>query len=101
MINGFYSVLQVHCYVVAVAVQYGANSKAIDHEGHSAVYYARGAGAAECVELLRSQGCPENPTLPRRRISNPPANSAAVPSRSGNSGPDSDEIFERLPASVI
>jgi len=88
--------------VVAVVVQYGANSKAIDHEGHSAVYYARGAGAAECVELLRSQGCPENPTLPRRRISNPPANnSAATASRSGNSGPETDEIFERLPASVI
>ena len=93
--------MPVLCNITAVVVQYGANSKAIDHEGHSAVYYARGAGAAECVELLRSQGCPENPTLPRRRISNPPANSVAVPNRSGNSGPESDEIFERLPASVI
>jgi len=87
--------------VVVINVQYGANSKAIDHEGHSAVYYARGAGAAECVELLRSQGCPENPTLPRRRVSNPPANSSAGAGRSGNSGPETDEIFERLPASVI
>jgi len=65
------------------------------------MYYARGAGASECVDLLRSQGCPENPTLPRRRVSNPPAGSNAAPSRSGNSGPESEEIFERLPASVI
>jgi len=65
------------------------------------MYYARGAGATECVDLLRSQGCPENPTLPRRRISNPPSSSNAGASRSGNSGPETDEIFERLPASVI
>ena len=61
------------------------------------MYYARGAGATECVDLLRSQGCPENPTLPRRRISNPPSSNAAA----NRSGPETDEIFERLPASVI
>jgi len=100
MLNGDQSIVSL---LLVFVVQYGANSKAIDHEGHSAVYYARGAGAMECVELLRSQGCPENPTLPRRRISNPPpANSTGGGSgRSGNSGPETDEIFERLPASVI
>jgi Arf-GAP/GTPase/ANK repeat/PH domain-containing protein 1/3 len=91
--------------LVQLLLWYGANTKAIDHEGHSALYYARGAGAAECVELLRTQGCPENPTLPRRRVSNPPmtgGSSGAVTGRSGaTAGPGSDELFDKLPASVI
>ena len=81
-------------YVVHVSLQYGANAKAVDHEGHNALYYARGANAVDCVELLRTQGCSENPTLPRRRISNPPPGGSG-----GSSG--SGEIFDKLPASVI
>ena len=90
---GLCGLSRVHC-VVHVLLQYGANAKAVDHEGHNALYYARGANAVDCVELLRTQGCSENPTLPRRRISNPPPGGSG-----GSSG--SGEIFDKLPASVI
>jgi len=82
-------------------LQYGANAKAVDHEGHNAMYYARGANAVDCVELLRTQGCPENPTLPRRRISNPPPGGSGGSSSSGGNAAGSGEIFDKLPASVI
>lgn len=60
----------------------------IDHEGHNALFYARGSGSVECVDILR---CQENPTLPRRRISNPPSGASS----------GTNEVFGQLPASVI
>lgn len=76
--------------LVQLLIWYGANVQLIDHEGHNALFYARGSSSVECAELLRGQGCQENPTLPRRRISNPPSNSTG-----------SNEMFDKLPASVI
>jgi len=73
--------------LVQLLIWYGADVKVIDHEGRNALWYARSSGSTECSELLRNQGCPENPTIPRRRGSQQP-----------NNNPD---VFEKLPASVI
>ena len=67
--------------------QYGANVSAVDHEGHNALWFARSAGSMECVELLRNQGCPDTPSLPRQR--------GSVASTGGN------DVFDKLPASII
>lgn len=60
----FYSAVM---FVAAWIVQYGANVRLFDHEGHNCLYYARSAGSNDCVEILLANGCPDNPTLPRRR----------------------------------
>ena len=80
----------------------------VDHEGRNALWYARSSGSQECVELLRNQGCPENPTLPRRRTA---AQNPGIPTIStipgggeqqpGGAGGQGSEAFEKLPASVI
>jgi Arf-GAP/GTPase/ANK repeat/PH domain-containing protein 1/3 len=57
---------------VQLLIWSNANVKAIDHDGRSAVSYARTAGASELVELLLSNGCPDitlSGTLPRRKNS--------------------------------
>ncbi|KAH3701476.1 hypothetical protein DPMN_076465 [Dreissena polymorpha] len=66
-----------------------ANVKVVDHEGRNALWYAKSSASQECVELLMNSGCPENPTLPRRRGS----------SHQGGSG--KNDVFEKLPSSVI
>ncbi|XP_060580358.1 centaurin-gamma-1A-like isoform X18 [Ruditapes philippinarum] len=68
-----------------------ANVKVVDHEGRNALWYAKSSGSQECVDLLMNSGCPEHPTLPRRRGSS---------HQSGGSGGKTD-VFEKLPASVI
>ncbi|KAL3836901.1 hypothetical protein ACJMK2_022307, partial [Sinanodonta woodiana] len=52
---------------VQLLLWYGANVKVVDHEGRNALWYARSSSSSECVELLVNNGCPEHPTLPRRR----------------------------------
>ncbi|CAE1325610.1 AGAP [Acanthosepion pharaonis] len=52
---------------VQLLLWYNANVKVLDHEGRNALWYARGSGSPECVDLLVTNGCPEHPTLPRRR----------------------------------
>ena len=79
--------------------QYYANVKIVDHEGRNALWYACNAGSQECVELLKSNGCPEHPTLPHRRGS-----STAKPSQQPPPPPpqqNNNDVFEKLPASVI
>ena len=68
-------------------LQYNANVKVVDHEGRNALWYAKSSGSTECVELLMNNGCPEHPTLPRRRGSSAQAGK--------------NDVFEKLPASVI
>lgn len=68
--------------------QYSANVKVLDHEGRNALWYAKSSGATDCMDMLVNHGCPENPTLPRRRGSSQPA-------------PGKNDVFEKLPASVI
>ncbi|KAL4228483.1 Arf-GAP with GTPase [Mactra antiquata] len=67
-----------------------ANVKVVDHEGRNALWYAKSSGSQECVDLLMNSGCPQNPTLPRRRGSS---------QQSTDSG--KNDVFEKLPASVI
>ncbi|KAL3836895.1 hypothetical protein ACJMK2_022302, partial [Sinanodonta woodiana] len=62
---------------------YGANVKVVVHEGRNALWYARSSSSSECVELLVNNGCPEHPTLPRRR---------------GSVQPGKNDVFEKLPA---
>ncbi|XP_071152716.1 arf-GAP with GTPase, ANK repeat and PH domain-containing protein 1-like isoform X12 [Mytilus edulis] len=71
---------------VQLLLWYSANVKVVDHEGRNALWYAKSSGSSECVELLTTNGCPENPTLPRRRTS----------VQAGK-----NDVFEKLPASVI
>ncbi|KAL3836900.1 hypothetical protein ACJMK2_022307 [Sinanodonta woodiana] len=71
---------------VQLLLWYGANVKVVDHEGRNALWYARSSSSSECVELLVNNGCPEHPTLPRRR---------------GSVQPGKNDVFEKLPASVI
>lgn len=73
---------------VQLLLWYNANVKVVDHEGRNALWYAKSSGSQECVDLLTNNGCPEHPTLPRRRGS------------SHQQGGKSD-VFEKLPASVI
>ncbi|KAK3105706.1 hypothetical protein FSP39_003889 [Pinctada imbricata] len=72
---------------VQMLLWYSANVKVVDHEGRNALWYARSSGSVECVELLINNGCPEHPTLPRRRGS--------------SAQPGKNDVFEKLPASVI
>ncbi|XP_011423978.1 centaurin-gamma-1A-like isoform X32 [Crassostrea angulata] len=72
---------------VQLLLWYNANVKVVDHEGRNALWYARSSGSTECVELLMNNGCPEHPTLPRRRGSSAQAGK--------------NDVFEKLPASVI
>lgn len=65
---------------------YGANVKVVDHEGRNALWYARTSGSSECTELLTNAGCPDHTTLPRRR---------------GSLQPGKNDVFDKLPASVI
>lgn len=67
-------------------LQYNANVKVVDHEGRNALWYARSSGSSECTELLTTNGCPEYPTLPRRR---------------GSVQQGKNDVFDKLPASVI
>ncbi|XP_013405732.1 centaurin-gamma-1A isoform X8 [Lingula anatina] len=53
--------------IIQLILWYGADVKAVDHDGRTALWYARTKGAQDCVDLLTHNGCPENPTLPRRR----------------------------------
>lgn len=71
---------------VQLLLWYNANVKVLDHEGRNALWYARGSGSPECVDLLVTNGCPEHPTLPRRR---------------GSVQPGKNDMFDKLPASVI
>lgn len=71
---------------VQLLLWYCANVKVVDHEGRNALWYAKSSGSSECVELLTTNGCPEHPTLPRRRTS----------VQAGK-----NDVFEKLPASVI
>jgi len=83
--------------LVQLLLWYGANVKMVDHEGRNALWYARSSGSPECVELLRGQGCPENPTLPRRRATSQPVG----PGQTQGQPQDGNDVFEKLPASVI
>ncbi|XP_033728329.1 centaurin-gamma-1A-like isoform X10 [Pecten maximus] len=71
---------------VQLLLWYSANVKVVDHEGRNALWYAKSSGSTDCVELLMNSGCPEHPTLPRRR---------------GSAQPGKNDVFEKLPASVI
>ncbi|XP_064618428.1 arf-GAP with GTPase, ANK repeat and PH domain-containing protein 1-like isoform X6 [Liolophura sinensis] len=73
---------------VQLLLWYSANVKVLDHEGRNALWYAKSSGATDCMDMLVNHGCPENPTLPRRRGSSQPA-------------PGKNDVFEKLPASVI
>lgn len=75
---------------VQLLLWYSANVKVVDHEGRNGLWYARSSGSNECVELLVVNGCPEHPTLSRRRTS--------VQQQQGQQKTD---VFEKLPASVI
>ncbi|XP_035826760.1 arf-GAP with GTPase, ANK repeat and PH domain-containing protein 3 isoform X8 [Aplysia californica] len=71
---------------VQLLLWYNANVKVVDHEGRNALWYARSSGSSECTELLTTSGCPEHPTLPRRR---------------GSVQQGKNDVFDKLPASVI
>ncbi|XP_055860467.1 arf-GAP with GTPase, ANK repeat and PH domain-containing protein 1-like isoform X1 [Biomphalaria glabrata] len=71
---------------VQLLLWYNANVKVVDHEGRNALWYARSSGSSECTELLTTNGCPEHPTLPRRR---------------GSVQQGKNDVFDKLPASVI
>ncbi|XP_052806798.1 centaurin-gamma-1A-like isoform X3 [Mya arenaria] len=71
-----------------------ANVRVVDHEGRNALWYAKSSGSQECVELLVNSGCPENPTLPRRRGS-------AHQGGGGGGGGGKNDVLEKLQASVI
>ncbi|XP_025080568.1 arf-GAP with GTPase, ANK repeat and PH domain-containing protein 1-like isoform X4 [Pomacea canaliculata] len=71
---------------VQLLLWYNANVKVMDHEGRNALWYARTSGSAECTDLLSNAGCPDHPTLPRRR---------------GSLQPSKNDVFDKLPASVI
>ena len=93
---------------VFLFTQYGADVRALDHEGRNALWYAKSSRSNECVELLKCQGCPENPTIPRRRTSSqqpPPPVVISITQQhlplAPPLPPGSNEAFEKLPASVI
>ncbi|KAK6182654.1 hypothetical protein SNE40_010288 [Patella caerulea] len=71
---------------VQLLLWYNANVKVVDHEGRNALWYARSSGSGDCMDLLANNGCPEHPTLPRRR---------------GSVQPNKTDVFDKLPASVI
>ncbi|KAK7092472.1 arf-GAP with GTPase, ANK repeat and PH domain-containing protein 1-like isoform X4 [Littorina saxatilis] len=71
---------------VQLLLWYCANVKVVDHEGRNALWYARTSGSVECTDLLAAAGCPDTATLPRRR---------------GSLQPSKNDVFDKLPASVI
>ncbi|XP_076455882.1 centaurin-gamma-1A-like isoform X1 [Babylonia areolata] len=70
---------------VQLLLWYCANVKVVDHEGRNALWYARSSESLACTELLATAGCPDT-TLPRRR---------------GSLQPTKNDVFDKLPASVI
>ncbi|KAK2145956.1 hypothetical protein LSH36_644g01080 [Paralvinella palmiformis] len=87
--------------LVQLLLWYGANVKIVDHEGRNALFYARSSTSPECVELLKGQGCPENPTLPRRRGSSQPNHPQQQQQSQQQLQPQNSDVFEKLPASII
>ncbi|KAL8616474.1 hypothetical protein ACOMHN_041077 [Nucella lapillus] len=71
---------------VQLLLWYCANVKVVDHEGRNALWYARTSGSVECTDMLSSAGCPDTATLPRRR---------------GSLQTTKNDVFDKLPASVI
>ncbi|XP_074653426.1 arf-GAP with GTPase, ANK repeat and PH domain-containing protein 1-like [Tubulanus polymorphus] len=88
---------------VQLLLWYNANVKVVDKDGRNALYYARTSKVPECVSLLQNNGCPENPTLPRRRSSQHQYQQGPVPVQPPvpPSGGNKKDSFESLPSSVI
>lgn len=82
----FYYCSQYNIVTLCYCPQYNANVNVVDHENRNALWYARSSGSSECTELLTANGCVEHPTLPRRR---------------GSTQPGKNDVFDKLPASVI
>ncbi|CAH1776179.1 unnamed protein product [Owenia fusiformis] len=72
---------------IQLLLWYNADVNITDSEGRYAIWYARNSGSQECIEFLRQNGCPENPTLPRRRA--------------GSTTPNPKDNYEKLPNNVI
>ncbi|KAK3757031.1 hypothetical protein RRG08_041807 [Elysia crispata] len=85
---------------VQLLLWYNANVRVVDHEGRNALWYARSSGSSECTELLTTSGCPEHPTLPRRRGSLQHQQQQQQQQQGGGVGGKGD-VFDKLPSSVI